>query len=248
MMDMEERGNKPTVDTNRCIQWLDSKKPNSVVYVSFGSTGSFAPTQFKELGLGLLASQWPFVWVIKDIEKLPEETLIWLRENFEDKNSSKSFLIKGWAPQIAILSHPAVGGFVTHCGWNSTLESVAAGVPVVAWPLYAEQFLNVKLIADVLKIGVSVGTREAMPFRGDKEDVISVNKEDVVKAVEKLMNGKEERRRVAELKERAKMALEKGGSSFVNLESFIKFVAPRNIPFFQLLMSSILFKYESCII
>ncbi|KAJ4778332.1 Glycosyltransferase [Rhynchospora pubera] len=226
MMDMEERGNKPTVSTHRCIQWLDSKKPKSVVYVSFGSTGSFAPKQFKELGLGLLASQWPFVWVIKDIEKLPEETLIWLRENFEDKNSSRSLLIKGWAPQIAILSHPAVGGFLTHCGWNSTLESVAAGVPVVAWPLYSEQFLNVKLIVDVLKIGVSVGAREAMAFRGDKEDGIRVWKEDVVKAIEKLMNGEEERKRVAQLKEKAEMALEKGGSSFLNLESLIQSVAP----------------------
>ncbi|KAJ3689228.1 hypothetical protein LUZ61_018392 [Rhynchospora tenuis] len=226
MMDMEERGNKPTVSTDRCIQWLDSKKHNSVVYVSFGSTGSFAPKQFKELGLGLLASQWPFVWVIKDIEKLPEETLIWLHENFEDKNNSRSLLIKGWAPQIAILSHPAVGGFVTHCGWNSTLESVAAGVPVVAWPLYSEQFLNVKLIVDVLKIGVSVGAREAMAFRGDKEDGIRVSKEDVVKAIEKLMTGEEERKRVAQLKEKAEMALEKGGSSFLNLESLIQFVAP----------------------
>ncbi|XP_078150877.1 UDP-glycosyltransferase 73C6-like [Carex rostrata] len=225
-LDMEERGNKPSVDNDRCIEWLNSKKSNSVIYVCFGSTGSFAPKQFKELGLGLLASPWPSVWVINGVEKLPEETLIWLRENFEEKNSSKSLLIKGWAPQIAILSHPAVGGFVTHCGWNSTLESVAAGVPVVAWPLYGEQFLNVKLIVDVLKIGVSVRVGEAMAWRGENEDEVRIKKEDVVRAIEKLMNGEEERRRVAELKEKAKLALEKGGSSFQNLENLIQFVAP----------------------
>ena len=187
---------------------------------------NFAPKQFKELGLGLLASPWPSVWVINGAEKLPDETLIWLRENFEEKNSSKSLLIKGWAPQIAILSHPAVGGFVTHCGWNSTLETVAAGVPIVAWPLYAEQFLNVKLIVDVLKIGVSVGVEEAMAWGGENEDEVRVKKEDVARAIEKLMNGDEERRRVSELKEKAELALEKGGSSFLNLENLIQFVAP----------------------
>ncbi|XP_078150843.1 UDP-glycosyltransferase 73C6-like [Carex rostrata] len=225
-LDMEERGNKSTVDSDQCIEWLNSKKSNSVVYVCFGSTGNFAPKQFKELGLGLLASPWPSVWVINSIEKLPDEMLIWLRENFEEKSSSKILLIKGWAPQIAILSHPSVGGFVTHCGWNSTLESVAAGVPIVAWPLYSEQFLNVKLIVDVLKIGVSVGVGEAMAWRGENEEDARVKKEDVVRAIEKLMNGDEERRRVSELKEKAKLALEKGGSSFLNLENLIQFGAP----------------------
>jgi UDP:flavonoid glycosyltransferase YjiC (YdhE family) len=166
-----------------------------------------------------LESPWPFVWVIKDVEKLSDETLVWLHDNFEEKNNSRSLLIKGWAPQIAILSHPAVGGFVTHCGWNSTLESVASGVPVVAWPLYAEQFLNVRLIVDVLKIDVSVRA-------GEKEDDIMVKKEDVVREIEKLMNGEEERRRVSDLKEKAKLSLEKDGSSFLNIERLIQFVAP----------------------
>jgi flavonol-3-O-L-rhamnoside-7-O-glucosyltransferase len=222
-LDMDVRGNKSTVDADRCIEWLNSKKHNSVIYVCFGSTGSFAPKQMKELGLGLLASSRPFVWVIKYAETLSDETLIWLHENFEKKNSSKSLLIKGWAPQISILSHPAVGGFVTHCGWNSTLESIAAGVPVIAWPLYGEQFLNVKLIVDVLKIGVSVGAEEVMAWRGDEDD-IRVKKEDIVRAIEKLMNG-EEMKRVAELKEKAKLSFEKDGSSFLNLESLIEFVA-----------------------
>jgi flavonol-3-O-L-rhamnoside-7-O-glucosyltransferase len=225
-LDTKERGNKSTVDADRCIEWLNSKKPNSVIYVSFGSTGSFAPKQLKELGLGLLESLWSFVWVIKDVEKLPDETLVWLHDTFEEKNNSRSLLIKGWAPQIAILSHPAVGGFMTHCGWNSTLESVAAGVPVMAWPLFGEQFLNVKLIVDVLKIGVIVGMGEMMPWLGEKEDVIRVKKEDVVRAIEKLMNGEEERRRAAEFKEKAKLALQRDGSSFLNIESLIQFVAP----------------------
>jgi UDP-glucosyltransferase 73C len=157
--------------------------------------------------------------VIKDVEKLSDETLVWLHDNFEEKNNFRSLLIKGWAPQIAILSHPAVGGFVTHCGWNSILESVASGVPVVAWPLSAEQFLNVRLIVDVLKIDVSVRA-------GEKEDDIMVKKEDVVRAIEKLMNGEEERRRVSDLKEKAKLSLEKDGSSFLNIERLIQFVAP----------------------
>ncbi|KAJ3672474.1 hypothetical protein LUZ60_007195 [Juncus effusus] len=223
---MEERGNKSIIDASNYMEWLDAKKHNSVVYVSFGSTGSFAPKQFKELGLGLLASSQPFIWVIKDIEKLPNEESVWLRDNFEEKNSSRCLLIKGWAPQIAILSHPAIGGFLTHCGWNSTLESVAFGVPVMTWPLYSEQFLNEKLIVDVLKIGVSVGTGEVMEWRGD-DDKVRVKKEDVMKAIETVMNGDEERARVRELKDKATVALEKGGSSYKNLEDLIHFVASK---------------------
>ena len=71
----------------------------------------------------------------------------------------KGLIIRGWAPQVLILDHEAVGGFMTHCGWNSTIESIAAGVPMVTWPLYAEQFCNEKLVKDVLKIGVDVGRK-----------------------------------------------------------------------------------------
>ncbi|XP_072973551.1 UDP-glycosyltransferase 73D1-like [Typha angustifolia] len=102
--DLEERGNKASVDTNECITWLDSKKPRSVIYVSFGSTTNvFQPKQLTELGLGLLACKWSFIWVVKDGELFSLDFEAWLRENFDARADGKCLLIRGWAPQVMIL-------------------------------------------------------------------------------------------------------------------------------------------------
>jgi hypothetical protein len=126
------------------------------------------------------------------------------------------------------LEHPAVGGFVTHCGWGSTLQSIAAGVPMATWPLSAEQFLNEKLVVDMLGVGVSVGvTKPTVGLLtsgkgGDGEVKAEVGSEQVKTALDKLMGGgvhaEERRRKAQELKTKAKAALEHGGSSYLNLE------------------------------
>ncbi|XP_010910822.2 UDP-glycosyltransferase 73C3 [Elaeis guineensis] len=227
--DMVERGNQSMFDEMRCLNWLDSKKPESVVYVSFGSMGRFTPAQMMELGSGLLASNRPFIWVVREGERSSEEVEDWLLEKFEKNGDSRCLLIRGWAPQVMIMAHPAVGGFVTHCGWNSTLEAVSSGLPMVTWPLFSEQFLNENLVVDVLGIGVAVGVRTATKWGRGGEDGVLVGREDVAKAVERLMDGGEEgeerKRRAKELGEKAKKAMEKGGSSYSNMTNLIQYVA-----------------------
>ena len=193
-----------------------------MVYVCFGSMGSLGPSQLIELGFGLLASNRPFIWVIKSVHNSEVEN--WLSENFSDE--SKCLVIKGWAPQAMILSHTAIGGFVTHCGWNSTFEGVCAGLPLLTWPLFAEQFLNEKLVVEVLKIGVSVGVKTPTEWAGEVKDDVVVGREEIAKAVERLMENGEEaegrRRRAKRFAEIAKRALEEGGSSYLNLTMLIQ--------------------------
>ncbi|CAL9116465.1 unnamed protein product [Musa acuminata var. zebrina] len=231
-LDMANRGKKLSVDASRCLDWLDSMKPRSVIYVSFGSVGSFAPAQLMELGYGLLASNRPFIWVINGLERFPGAVDQWLQEKLEKEGDSKCLLIRGWAPQVMILSHPAVGGFLTHCGWNSTLESASAGVPMATWPLFSEQFLNEKLIVDVLGIGVAVGVKTSMQqMRQSPEEGARISREEVAKAVERLMDGgqegEERRRRAEEFGEKARKAMMEGGSSYENVTRLIELVATK---------------------
>ncbi|KAH7669675.1 UDP-glucosyl transferase 73C protein [Dioscorea alata] len=234
-LDVSERGNKADINEEDCLHWLNTQVPGSVIYVSFGSMGKLAPEQVKELGFGLEETKRPFIWVMKTSEKSPELEE-WLAGEFRERNEGKCFLIRGWAPQVMILKHKAVGGFLTHCGWNSTLEGVAAGVPLMTWPLGADQFLNEKLVVEVLGIGVRVGAKAAVASMegGEKGSGEMVRREMVVKAVERLMDGgdeegKERRERVKELEEKAKKALMIGGSSWLNLDLLIGYVSEHDV-------------------
>ncbi|KAJ9695282.1 hypothetical protein PVL29_010657 [Vitis rotundifolia] len=224
-LDKFERGNKASIDEKQCLGWPDSMKPGSVVYACLGSQCRLVPAQLMELGLGLEASKQPFIWVIKTGERFSELEDWLVEERFEDRIKGRGLVIKGWAPQVLILSHPAIGGFLTHCGWNSTVEGVCSGVPMITWPLFAEQFLNEKLIIEVLRIGVRLGVE--VPVRwGDEERVgVLVKKCDVEKAVETLMGGGEEgemrKKRARELSASARRAMEDGGSSHVNMSILI---------------------------
>ncbi|CAA7042106.1 unnamed protein product [Microthlaspi erraticum] len=127
---------------------------------------------------------------------------------------------------MLILSHHAVGGFLTHCGWNSTLEGITAGVPLLTWPLFGDQFCNQKLVVQVLKAGVSAGVQEVMKFGEEEKIGVLVDKEGVKKAVEDLMresdDATERRERVKELGELANKAVEEGGSSHSNITYFLQ--------------------------
>ncbi|GMN37681.1 hypothetical protein TIFTF001_007025 [Ficus carica] len=132
----------------------------------------------------------------------------------------KELIIRGWAPQVLILEHEAVGGFVTHCGWNSTLEAVFAGVPMVTWPVFAEQFYNEKLVTQMLRIGVEAGAQKWERLVGD-----FVKKEALEKAVSRIMGGEEVegmRARAKTLAEMVSMAIEQGGSSSSDLDALIE--------------------------
>lgn len=226
--DMAARGEKASIDKDRCLRWLDSMKPRSVVYVSFGTLTRVPPSQIIEIGAGLEASNHPFIWVIKEVENLPEVER-WLSGDFVSRTSAKGLIIKGWAPQVMILSHPAVGGFLTHCGWNSSLEAISAGVPMITWPFFGDQFLNERLIVDVLRTGVMAGVKNPWNWNwGSVRNEVSVKRCDVEKAVRSLMDAGEERERRRErardLGEKAKKAEEEGGSSYVNLTLLIEYV------------------------
>ncbi|RLM78894.1 hypothetical protein C2845_PM12G06280 [Panicum miliaceum] len=203
--------------------WLDEQAPGSVVFVSFGSITRKLPRQLLEVGHGLEYSGRPFIWVVKEPEAAAPEVREWL-EALEARTAGRGLVVRGWAPQLAVLSHRAVGGFVTHCGWNSLLESIAHGVPVVTWPHFADQFLNEQLAVSVLGVGVPVGvTAPVMIF---DDDTVAVPREDVVRAVSALMGGGAEadgrRRKAKEYAEKARRAMEKGGSSYENLTQLIE--------------------------
>jgi UDP:flavonoid glycosyltransferase YjiC (YdhE family) len=129
-------------------------------------------------------------------------------------------IIRGWAPQVLILDHEAIGAFVTHCGWNSTLEGITAGKPMVTWPIFAEQFYNEKLVTDVLKTGVGVGVKEWLRVHGDH-----VKSEAVEKTITQIMVGEEAeemRSRAKKLGQTARKAVEEGGSSYSDFNALIE--------------------------
>ncbi|XP_042504124.1 UDP-glycosyltransferase 73C25-like [Macadamia integrifolia] len=228
--DKADRGNKAAIDEVKCLEWLDSREVASVVYVCLGSLCPLAPSQLIEIGLALERSKRPFIWVIRqgNKNKPSQELERWfLEEGFEERTKGRGLLIRGWAPQVLILSHRAVGGFVTHCGWNSTLEGVSAGVPMITWPMFADQFYNEKLIVQILGIGIRVGVEVPCEIGCGEKLGVYVKSEEVEKAIGMLMDGGGEegevvRKKAREVGELAKRAVEEGGSSHLNLSLFIQ--------------------------
>nr|WIW42679.1 UDP-glycosyltransferase [Nicotiana tabacum] len=224
--EMVDRGNKICIDEHSCLSWLDSMKPKSVIYACFGSLCQISSLQMKEIGLGLESSNVPFIWVIRKLN-LTLEVEKWLRdENFEEKVKGRGMIIRGWAPQVLILSHLSIGGFLTHCGWNSTLEGIFCGVPMITFPMFAEQFYNEKFIVNVLKIGVRVGVEVSINSWNEEKNGVLVNKDQVKKAIDQLMDkgleGEERRKRTKELAHMSKMVIKEEGSSFLNTKLLIE--------------------------
>lgn len=191
-----------------CLEWLDSQKPSSVIYVCFGSIAVMSDQELLELAWGLEASKQPFLWVIRP--DLIHGNSAVLPSEFLEKVNDRSFLVS-WAPQMKVLSHPSVGGFLSHSGWNSTLESICAGVPLISWPFLAEQPTNSIFVSQVWNIGLAMN------------EVVS--REYVEDMVRRLMNGDEGRqmtKRIGELRDESMRAVGKGGSSYINMEKFLK--------------------------
>ncbi|OEL33444.1 Scopoletin glucosyltransferase [Dichanthelium oligosanthes] len=202
-----------------CIDWLDRMPSRSVVFLCFGSLTHVSDAQLVELALGLEASGKPFLWVIRDDTwALPEG---WL-----ERVGERGMVVKGWAPQTEILEHPAVRVFVTHCGWNSVLETVSAGVPVLTWPMVFEQFIIERLLTEVLEIGERLlpeGAGVVRSTRYEENGLVpaEVVAQAVIKFVEPGGGGDAARRRVEELSARARATVAEGGSSHRDLQRLI---------------------------
>lgn len=211
--------------SHECLKWLDLQPKGSVVYLCFGSLGVFSSDQLKEIAKGLEMSGHRFLWVVRTppsnkkedrFLKPPEPNLdLLLPDGFLDRTKDKGLVVKTWAPQVAVLSHESIGGFVTHCGWNSVLEAVRAGVPMVAWPLYAEQRFNKVQLVEEMKL--------ALPM--DESEGGHVPWTEVEKRVRQLMESDEGKaiREVATIrKEEAAMAMMSDtGSSRVALSKLV---------------------------
>ncbi|XP_048568313.1 scopoletin glucosyltransferase-like [Triticum urartu] len=203
-------------DAAGCLRWLDAKTASSVVYVSFGTMTNFSPEQMRELARGLDLSGKNFVW---DIAKGSTAA----SSDPSTPEANRGYIIQGWAPQVLILNHPAIGGFVTHCGWNSTLEAVSAGVPMVTWPRYADQFYNEKLVVEVLGVGVGVGAED---YASCLETHRVIAGEAIAESIRRVMgeegDGMAMRKKAKELGLMARGALEKGGSSYDDVEQLME--------------------------
>ncbi|EYU42869.1 hypothetical protein ABFS82_13G012400 [Erythranthe guttata] len=216
-------------------KWLDEQPENSVVFLCFGTMGSFEESQVREIAAALEKSGKRFLWSLRKPGVKGSKIMFPTEyESFEEV-LPEGFLertegigrVTGWAPQVAVLSHPAVGGFVSHCGWNSTLESVWYGVPVATFPMYAEQQLNAFQLVKELGMAEEIRINYKIDFRGDSPPEI-VGAADIEAAIRRLMAAEEEeggggvRRKVKEMQSKSRAALLEGGSSYEALSLFIE--------------------------
>ncbi|KAJ6843055.1 7-deoxyloganetin glucosyltransferase-like [Iris pallida] len=192
-----------------CLEWLEGKDPGSVVLVSFGSITTMTNDQLIEFAWGLANSNISFLWVVRPDLVEGESGLI--PEEFFTETEKRG-LLASWCNQETVLMHPSIGGFLTHCGWNSTLESISSGVPTLCWPFFAEQQTNCRYLCTEWGMGMEIDN--------------NVKRKEVEEIIRELMGGekgKEMRRRASEWKERAFSATMKpGGNSFLNFDRVVK--------------------------
>ncbi|KAF8709820.1 hypothetical protein HU200_029532 [Digitaria exilis] len=192
-----------------CLRWLDAQPDRSVVYVAFGSFAIFDPRQFKELAEGLELTGRPFLWVVRPDFTNGDLSKAWFDE-FQERVAGTGMVVS-WCPQQQVLAHRAVACFVSHCGWNSTMEGVRNGVPFLCWPYFVDQFANRSYICDIWRTGLAVSPGE---------DGI-VTKEEVSGKVEKVIGDEGMTERARMLRDAACKCLGEGGSSS---ENFCRFV------------------------
>ncbi|KAF3968554.1 hypothetical protein ACB098_11G120000 [Castanea mollissima] len=213
-----QSGSSNQVEESDCLRWLGNQPHGSVLFVCFGSGGTLSYDQTNELALGLELSGQKFLWVVRtpnnesaDAAYLSDQTLYnnplaFLPKGFVERTEGQGLAVPSWAPQAQVLSHGSTGGFLTHCGWNSSLESIMQGIPLIAWPLYAEQKMNAVLLAEDLKVALRPKT--------NKNGLI--DREEIAKVVKGLMDGEEGkkvRNRMKDIKIAAEKALNVDGSS-----------------------------------
>ncbi|XVE79419.1 hypothetical protein DITRI_Ditri14bG0057000 [Diplodiscus trichospermus] len=212
-------------ERDKVMKWLDEQPESSVVFLCFGTLGSFEAPQVKEMAFGLERSGYRFLWSFR-LPTPPQNDAAgstnyknseeMLPEGFLERIQGRG-MICGWAPQMEVLSHKATGGFVSHCGWNSILESLWFGVPIVTWPMYAEQQLNA--FEMVKELGLAVELR--LDYRKGTSDLVMAD--EIEKAVRQVMDRSSEvRKKVKEMAGMARKAIVNGGSSFISIGRLIE--------------------------
>lgn len=201
-------------EDTECLKWLDTKPPKSVVYVNFGSIAVLTPQQLVEIGMGLANSKHNFLWIIRPDLIVGESDV--LPPEFTSETKERG-LVTSWCPQEQVLNHPSVGGFLTHCGWNSTLESLTAGVPMLCWPFFADQQTNCRFTRVEWGVGMEIDN--------------DVKRDEMAKLVRELMEGDKGRQMKSKAMEWKKLAHEataQHGSSSKNLDTLVNHVLKWN--------------------
>ncbi|XP_038889206.1 UDP-glycosyltransferase 90A1-like [Benincasa hispida] len=192
-------------------EWLEGKlkQGKGVLYVAFGSEAEISSEQIKEIEIGLEESGVNFLWTKKGQDK---------DKGFEERVKDRGIIVREWVNQWEVLKHEAVKGFLSHCGWNSVVESLSCGVPILTYPLMVEQSLNARMVVDELTAGMR-------PSKGPSSMKGSVKGKVLKRFVRELMEGekgKEVRKKAMEISEMAKKAMAENGSSWMNLELFVQ--------------------------
>ncbi|CAN8285447.1 unnamed protein product [Cochlearia groenlandica] len=202
------------------MKWLDGQPESSVVFLCFGSMGKLRGPLVKEIAHGLELCEYRFIWSLRTEEATYNDLL---PEGFIDRVCGRG-MICGWSPQVEILAHKSVGGFVCHCGWNSIVESLWFGVPIVTWPMYAEQQINAFLMVKELNLAVEM----KLDYRARSDDLVS--RDEIEKAIRRVMNKDDDnhlvRKKVMDTSQIARKTTLNGGSSFAAIEKFIHDVIP----------------------
>ncbi|KAF3445117.1 hypothetical protein FNV43_RR14810 [Rhamnella rubrinervis] len=194
-------------EESQCLQWLDTKEPNSVVYVNFGSITVMSSLQLVEFGMGLANSKHHFLWIIRP-DLVRGESAI-LPPEFVNETKGRG-LVASWCPQEEVLNHSSIGGFLTHSGWNSTIESLSSGVPMLCWPFFGDQPTNCRYTCKEWGIGMEINK--------------DVKRDEVEKLVRELMKGekgKEMKKNVLKWKKLAEDATSPNGSSSKDLDNLV---------------------------
>ncbi|KAL6200268.1 hypothetical protein ACLB2K_030050 [Fragaria x ananassa] len=185
-----------------CIEWLDKQSHKSVIYVSLGSIASIGENELAEMAWGLANSKQPFLWVIRPGSITDSDWIELLPQEFREAIGERGFIVK-WAPQREVLAHGAVGAFWTHCGWNSTLESISEGVPMICKPCFSDQKVHARHVSKVWKLGLELGDE--------------FERREIERAVRKVLvnnDGEEIRVRAKDMKEKIQVSMSKGGSTY----------------------------------
>ncbi|KAJ3706747.1 hypothetical protein LUZ61_010452 [Rhynchospora tenuis] len=199
---------------HQCLDWLDKQPASSVLYISLGSNSSISDDQIEQLAIGLLNSDQRFVWVLREADrgdvfsKKEIDQKNKLPSGFMEKVKGKGLIIEDWAPQLEILAHKAIAGFMSHCGWNSCIESISMGVPILAWPMHSDQPWNSILVSDYLKVGVIVRDWDR------RKEILSAGEIEVtIKKVMVYDSGEKIRRRAKELRDTVRQEAADGGAA-----------------------------------